>query len=167
MCPDLSEPTTNGKWLPRAHFERRPATLVPAEAQPAPTLRAYVAPSSAAGAGGRKAPDLALFEPLYSEASLRGHPRRRAAQGSLSEAKAAALKRGGGAGCASARAGLPTARSGRSFDRLRTIGAARARGAQTRNVRLNNAKVRPHATFACASSKRGVVSLLKPCCVPG
>ena len=34
-------------------------------------------------------------------------------------------------------------------------------------VRLNNATVRPQANFAAASSKRGVVSLLKPCCVPG
>ena len=38
---------------------------------------------------------------------------------------------------------------------------------QPRNVRLNKAKVRPQATFACASSKRGVVSLLKPWYVPG
>ena len=36
-----------------------------------------------------------------------------------------------------------------------------------RNARLNKAKVRPHASFAAASSNRGVVSLLKPCSVPG
>ena len=47
---------------------------------------------------------------------------------------------------------------------------ARVRAGQlsyARNVRLNKASVLPQATFACASSNLGVVSLLKPCCVPG
>ena len=45
--------------------------------------------------------------------------------------------------------------------------ASSGHGTQPRNVRLNNASVAPHASFAAFSSNRGVVSLLKPCCVPG
>ena len=47
---------------------------------------------------------LALFEPLYSWASLRVHPRTRAAQGSACAASTAAVKRSCPAPCASARA---------------------------------------------------------------
>ena len=38
--------------------------------------------------------------------------------------------------------------------------------ANQRRVLSNNAKVRAQANCAAAASKRGVVSLLKPCCVP-
>ena len=44
---------------------------------------------------------------------------------------------------------------------------ANGNGDYARNVRLNKAKVRPQANFAAASSNRGVVSLMKPCSVPG
>ena len=36
-----------------------------------------------------------------------------------------------------------------------------------RRCLLKWASVRSHASLAAAASKRGVVSLLKPCCVPG
>ena len=36
-----------------------------------------------------------------------------------------------------------------------------------RRYLLKWATVRSHASFAAAASNRGVVSLLKPCCVPG
>src|SRR5262245_42094267 len=35
-----------------------------------------------------------------------------------------------------------------------------------RRYLLNQSTVRPHASLADAASKRGVVSLLKPCCAP-
>ena len=38
--------------------------------------------------------------------------------------------------------------------------------AAQRSARLNKASVRPQACCAAAASKRGVVSLLKPCCLP-
>ncbi len=37
---------------------------------------------------------------------------------------------------------------------------------QVRRYLLNQSIVRPHASLAAAASKRGVVSLLKPCCAP-
>ena len=59
-----------------AEVNPRDATLLPAEAQAGPRIRAYAAPRSGAGAGGCEAPDLALFEVLYSGPSLRTQPRR-------------------------------------------------------------------------------------------
>ncbi len=43
----------------------------------------------------------------------------------------------------------------------------RVKRGYARKVRLNSATVRSHASFAAPGSKRGVVSLLKPCWVPG
>ena len=92
------------RWLPARVDRSNDHEDIAAEAQGAGRIRASAAPSSAAGAGGGEAPELALSEPLDSRASLRAHPRRRAAQGSLSEARAAAVKRSRPAPCASARA---------------------------------------------------------------
>ena len=67
-------------------------------------------------------------------------------------------------------AGRPAPRFAKGFDRLSPILRylrMNGLGRQPRKVRLNKAKVRPQASFACASSKRGVVSLLKPWYVPG
>ena len=51
--------------------------------------------------------------------------------------------------------------------RARRIASFVSRRAQPRSVRLKKASVRCQAWPAAPASKRGVESLLKPCCVPG
>lgn len=55
----------------------------------------------------------------------------------------------------------------RPDSRCRAIGGANAHASGQLNVALNTANVLSQANCAAAGSKRGVVSLLKPCCVPG
>ena len=63
--------------------------------------------------------------------------------------------------------GLPNKISRISYGIRRIFGSYVSSTDQPRSVRLNSATVRAQACFAAGSSKRGVVSLLKPCCVPG